>query len=201
MEEPVEPLPLLGRDLFAHLAGIFARAVHAKSHCRVIEIVEDQLVRHRLQIAVPVQARRLAQRSHKPLPALSVRSPRRCRASGPSSRRAGARCSPPAPGSGSSSRDCRQPAIASVSLSLSFTYSLHDLILLTPESTCPCCRRPARNSPPANLFQAPRASARRAQYSPCRQTECKAAGPHAAAPDDSPIRQGAREKSSVGCAM
>ena len=75
MIKPVEPLPLLGGDFLAHLAGIFARAVHAESYRRMIEIVKDQLVRHRLQIAIPVQPGRLAERCHKPLPALLFTAP------------------------------------------------------------------------------------------------------------------------------
>ena len=69
MEEPVESLPLLGGDFLAHLASVLARAVDAESDGGMVEIVKDQLVRHRLQIAVPLQAGGLAERGNKPLPA------------------------------------------------------------------------------------------------------------------------------------
>ena len=69
MVEPVEPLPLLGRNLFAHLAGIFARRVDAIGDGAWWRLSKISLSRHCLEIAVPLQARRLAQRGHKALPA------------------------------------------------------------------------------------------------------------------------------------
>ncbi len=67
--EAIEALPLLGGDFFAHLAGIFARRVDAIGDRGGIDVIEDQLARHRFKRAVPLHSIRLAQRRHHALPA------------------------------------------------------------------------------------------------------------------------------------
>ena len=69
VKQTIEALPLLGGDFFADLAGVFARAVHAEGHGGGIEAIEDEGVRHRIQIAVPVQALGIAKRRQQACPA------------------------------------------------------------------------------------------------------------------------------------
>jgi len=70
VEEAVEALPLLGGDLFANLARIFAGGIDAVYDGRGVEVIEDQLARHGFEAAVPLDSNGLTQCGDHPMPAL-----------------------------------------------------------------------------------------------------------------------------------
>ena len=66
--QAVKALPLLGGNLFADLARIFACGVDATSDGSRIMLVEDQLLGIRTGIASPLQTFRITERSDEALP-------------------------------------------------------------------------------------------------------------------------------------
>ena len=75
VKEAVEPLPLLGGDFFADLAGVFAGAVDAESNRGGANAVEDQLAGHRVDALRSTPSQRACQVCQQAPPALFTLTP------------------------------------------------------------------------------------------------------------------------------
>src|SRR5579863_1810089 len=56
VKEAIEPLPLFGGDFLADLAGVLPGSIHAVDDGRGIAAAEDEMVRHGLEVAAPLQS-------------------------------------------------------------------------------------------------------------------------------------------------
>ena len=66
--ERVHTMPLLGRDLFTHMAGVLARRYDARQHGCIDVGIECERARQLIRIAAPLDALGLAKRLQHTLP-------------------------------------------------------------------------------------------------------------------------------------